>query len=114
MLALTGMAAGTIGLAATTFSTAYGLIAVGLFGAAYIVSTGTYLIQGIDLLPDRPDLGLGIPFLVLALGQSVGTPLFAATMAGAGPPMALLVFTATTCLAMAIPLSGPGQVWRVA
>ncbi len=106
-LALAGMAVGTIGLAATSFSTAYGFAAMGLFGAAYIVSSGTYLIQGIDLLPDRPDLGLGIPFLVLALGQSVGTPLFGATLAGAGPPAALAVFAATACLAMVIPLNGP-------
>ena len=105
-LALTGMAVGTIGLAATSFSTAYGFIAMGLFGAAYIVSSGTYLIQGIDLLPDRPDLGLGIPFLVLALGQSVGTPLFGATLAGAGPLAALAAFAATAGLAMAIPLNG--------
>jgi predicted MFS family arabinose efflux permease len=107
-LALAGMAIGTIGLAATSLSTAYGFAAMGLFGAAYIVSSGTYLIQGIDLLPDRPDLGLGVPFLVLALGQSVGTPLFGATLAGAGPLIALVVFTATACVAMAIPLNGPG------
>ncbi|WP_415845918.1 MFS transporter [Stutzerimonas zhaodongensis] len=105
-LALAGMAVGTIGLAATSFSTAYGFAAMGLFGAAYIVSSGTYLIQGIDLLPDRPDLGLGIPFLVLALGQSVGTPLFGATLAGAGPLAALAAFAATACLAMVIPLNG--------
>ena len=105
-LALSGMAIGTLGLAATSLSTAYGYAAMGLFGAAYIVSSGTYLIQGIALLPDRPDLGLGIPFLVLALGQSVGTPLFGVTLAGAGPLTALAVFAATACLAMAMPLNG--------
>lgn len=105
-LALFAMAAGTIGLAAASFSTAYGFAAMSLFGATYIVSSGTYLIQGIKLLPDRPDLGLGVPFLVLALGQSVGTPLFGAALAGAGPLSALAAFAAAACLAIAIPLNG--------
>ena len=108
-LALAGMAIGTLGLAATSFSTAYGFAAMGLFGAAYIVSTGTYLIQGIELLSDRPDLGLGLPFLVLALGQSVGTPLFGATLAEAGPLIALAISAATACFAMIVPLNGQGS-----
>lgn len=105
-LALAGMAVGTLGLVATSLSTVFGFVTMGLFGAAYIISSGTYLIQGIDLLPDRPDLGLGVPFLVLALGQSVGTPLFGATLAAVGPLTALAVFAATACLAMVIPLKG--------
>ena len=108
-LALAVMAIGTLGLAATSFSTAYGFAAMGLFGAAYIVSTGTYLIQGIELLSDRPDLGLGLPFLVLALGQSVGTPLFGATLAEAGPLIALAISAATACFAMIVPLNGQGS-----
>ncbi|MGO2489449.1 MAG: MFS transporter [Pseudomonas taetrolens] len=100
--ALLGMVIGTIGLATASFSAAYGFAAMGVFGAAYIVSTGAYLIQGIDLLPDRPDLGLGIPFLVLALGQTAGTPLFGATLAAAGVLNALLIFAAAACVAIAI------------
>ena len=96
------MAVGTIGLAAASFSTAYGFAAMGLFGAAYIVSSGTYLIQGINLLPDRPDLGLGIPFLVLALGQSVGTPLFGTLLNLTGTTFALTAFAATACVASVI------------
>lgn len=105
IIALLGMAAGTLGLAAAAISPAYGFAAMGLFGAAYIVSSGTYLIQGINLLPDRPDLGLGVPFLVLALGQSVGTPLFGAALAATGPVSALAAFAVTACLAMIIPVS---------
>jgi predicted MFS family arabinose efflux permease len=103
--ALLGMAAGTIGLAAASLSPIYGFAAMSLFGAAYIVSTGAYLIQGINLLSDRPDLGLGIPFLVLALGQSVGTPLFGATLAAMEPVGALAAFAVVACLAMVIPLN---------
>jgi predicted MFS family arabinose efflux permease len=100
--ALLGMAIGTIGLATASFSAVYGFAAMGIFGAAYIVSTGTYLIQGIDLLPDRPDLGLGIPFLVLALGQTAGTPLFGALLVAGGVYNALIAFAAAACLAIVI------------
>ena len=102
MFALIGVALGTIGLVAATFSPAYGYAAMGIFGAAYIVSSGAYLIQGIDLLPDRPDLGLGVPFLVLALGQTAGTPFFAATLNAVGVLNALIVFSAAACLAIVI------------
>ncbi len=100
--ALLGIAAGTLGLAATSFSPAYGFVSMSLFGAAYIVSSGTFLIQGINLLSDRPDLGLGLPFLSLALGQAIGTPLFGATMNAAGPVGALAIFAGAACLAIHI------------
>ncbi|TKA90126.1 MFS transporter [Halopseudomonas bauzanensis] len=100
--ALLGMAIGTLGLAMASVSSLYGFVAMGVFGAAYIVSTGAYLIQGIDLLPDRPDLGLGIPFLVLALGQTAGNPLFGATLAAVGVINALVVFASAAFVAIAI------------
>lgn len=106
--ALLGIALGTLGLAATAFSPGYGFAAMGLFGAAYIVSSGTFLIQGIKLLADRPDLGLGIPFLSLALGQAVGTPLFGATLSATGTVGALAIFAVAACLAIYVrPRSAP-------
>ncbi|UAW97205.1 MFS transporter [Halopseudomonas nanhaiensis] len=101
-VALLAMATGILGLAMTLISPVYGFASVSVFGAAYIVSTGAYLIQGIDLLPDRPDLGLGIPFLVLAVGQTVGTPLFGLLLASAGVPVTLAAFAAAACLAIGI------------
>jgi predicted MFS family arabinose efflux permease len=101
-LSLLGMATGTLGLAATSASVVYGFAAMSLFGASYIVSSGAFLIQGIKLLPGRPDLGLGVPFLVLALGQAVGNPLFGATLDRAGVVSALVAFAAAACLAILI------------
>ncbi|WP_339490971.1 MFS transporter [Pseudomonas sp. EL_65y_Pfl2_R95] len=100
--ALLGMALAMIGLAATSYSAIIGFATMIIFGTAYIISTGAYLIQGIDLLPDRPDLGLGIPFLVIALGQSVGTPLFGATLDALGTVWALVAFAVLACLAVPI------------
>ncbi|GGX18865.1 MFS transporter [Pigmentiphaga litoralis] len=71
---------------------AYG--AMGLFGAAYIVSTGAFLLWGISLYPDRPDIGLGIPFLVMALGQAVGAPAYGVLRDQAGVTAALLAAAA--------------------
>lgn len=99
---LLGMAIGILGLATASISPIFGFAAMCIFGAAYIISTGAYLIQGINLLPDRPDLGLGIPFLVLALGQTVGTPLFGATLDAAGVVSALVIFAAAACLAIVV------------
>lgn len=100
-LALAGIALGTLGLTAASTSAFIGLAAMCLFGAAYIVSSGVYLLQGIILFPDRPDLGLGIPFLVLALGQTAGTPLFGAVLEPAGVTVALCGFALAACVAMA-------------
>lgn len=97
--ALFAMALGCLGLAAATMAPAVAYVAMGLFGAAYIVSTGAFLIWGIMLLPDRPDLGLGIPFLAIAVGQTVGAPLFGAILDAAGTGTALLSFAAIACSA---------------
>ncbi len=90
-VSLAGMAAGMIGLSFTSVSVAFAFISVALFGASYITSSGAFLIQGIRLLPDRPDLGLGMPFLILASGQSAGSPLFGALMTHWGMGIALAV-----------------------
>jgi predicted MFS family arabinose efflux permease len=98
--ALLAMAAGTLGLVAASLSTINAFVAISLFGAAYITASGVYLIQGIDLLPDRPDLGLGIPFLALALGQAAGAPLFGAVQEAIGTTVAIVLFSAVACLAI--------------
>jgi len=37
--------------------------------------TGIYLVTGVRLLAEHPSLGPVIPFLAIAIGQSVGSPL---------------------------------------
>jgi predicted MFS family arabinose efflux permease len=97
-ISLAGMAAGMIGLSFTSISVAFAFISVALFGASYITSSGAFLIQGIRLLPDRPDLGLGMPFLILASGQSAGSPLFGALLSGWGAGVALAAFAGVALL----------------
>jgi hypothetical protein len=45
---------------------------MGLFGVAHIVSSGAFLLWAIVLFSDCPDFGLGLPFLMIALGQTAG------------------------------------------
>lgn len=97
---LLGIVAAILTLAASGYSLAFGFVAMGVFGAAYIMSSGTYLIQGIALLPDRPDLGLGFPFLCLALGQTTGAPLFGATLDAVGVTGALFAFALPAVVAI--------------
>ena len=57
---------------------------MGLFCVAYIVSSGAFLLWGIALFSDRPDFGLGLPFLMVALGQTAGAPVFGTVWDAAG------------------------------
>ena len=101
---------GMTGLAFTTPTLT--LVGGALFGAAYVMLTGVYLIWGTTTLPDRPGTGLMVGFLTIAVGQTAGAPLFGVLMsqaslqtavfafAGLGLTPALLRFRAITdCLA---------------
>ena len=68
--------------------------------AAYFVSSGILLIWDASLLPDWPDLGLGIPFLAAAVSQTAGVPLFGAVLDGASAELALSLFAAMACRTM--------------
>jgi predicted MFS family arabinose efflux permease len=92
--ALLGMALALIGLTAATLAPMMTFGVMGLFGVAYIVSSGAFLLWGIALFSDRPDFGLGLPFLMVALGQTAGAPLFGTVWDAAGSGMALLSFAA--------------------
>ncbi|TRM12023.1 MFS transporter [Lentibacillus cibarius] len=48
-------------------------LAAGLFGASYIFLTGVLLVWGIRVFITNASLGIGIPFLVLAVGQVIGS-----------------------------------------
>lgn len=90
-LSLALMALAISGLAVAGAATVLPYVAMGLFGAGYIISSGTLLLWGITLFPDRADLGLGLPFLMIAAGQTAGAPAFGALLEATGAPAALAV-----------------------
>ena len=48
-------------------------IASSLFGASYIFLTGVLLVWGVKVFVKNASLGIGIPFLMLAVGQVIGS-----------------------------------------
>ncbi|SEO75049.1 Predicted arabinose efflux permease, MFS family [Amphibacillus marinus] len=51
------------------------LISPFMFGSAYIFMTGVLIVWGISVCRNNVALGLGLPFLMLALGQAIGAAL---------------------------------------
>lgn len=45
------------------------------FGSSYVFLTGVLLVWGVRLYPQQSSLGIGLPFLTLALGQIIGSVL---------------------------------------
>ena len=70
-----------------------------LFGGAYVILTGVYLIWGVNALPRRPATGLTIGFLMIAVGQTAGAPAFGALLDTLGPDYAVLSFAILSILA---------------
>jgi len=68
------------------------LIGGGVFGAAYMMLTGVYLVWGVRALPDRPAVGLTSGFLAIAVGQVIGAPVFGMLLDSAGARPAAVVF----------------------
>ncbi|WP_110686022.1 MFS transporter [Salinicola aestuarinus] len=76
-------------------------ISAALFGAAYIMLTGVYLVWGVGLYADRPAVGLGLPFLMIAVGQVVGSPLAGYLIGSQG---SVFCFTTFALIALATAL----------
>ncbi|WP_280539926.1 MFS transporter [Chromohalobacter sp. 11-W] len=87
------------------------LVAAALFGAAYIMLTGVYLVWGIRLYAERPAIGLGLPFLMIAVGQIVGSPLAGYLIGSRGY---LVCFIAFALIAVATALIGYRSAERAA
>ncbi|RJE82025.1 MFS transporter [Paracoccus onubensis] len=75
------------------------LIGGAVFGGAYVMLTGVYLIWGLRVLHDRPATGLMIGFLTIAVGQTAGAPVFGLLLTSFGAGPAVLVFATFTLLA---------------
>ncbi|MBK1726468.1 MFS transporter [Halorhodospira neutriphila] len=74
-VALATLAAGLLLLIAAPSQLMLAIASAALFGVAYMTLTAVYLISGIRLLPHRPSLGAVLPFLAIAVGQAIGSPL---------------------------------------
>lgn len=76
------------------------LLSAALFGATYIMLTGVYLVWGVGLFTDRPAVGLGLPFLMIAAGQIIGSPLAGYLIGSHGYGICFAVFSAIALATM--------------
>ena len=65
--------------------------AAAVFGGSYIAMSGLLLLGGTRVYSDEPSAGVGIAFLVLALGQAAGSLALGALASGTGLRTAVLV-----------------------
>ncbi|WP_296270902.1 MFS transporter [Pseudomonas sp. UBA6323] len=68
------------------------LLGGALFGAAYITLSGIYLVWGVAALSERPATGLTIAFLGIAVGQTLGAPVFGALASWLSMTHAVVLF----------------------
>ncbi|MGE8619404.1 MAG: MFS transporter [Achromobacter spanius] len=94
---LAAMAAGILMIGIAGTSAALTLSGGLLFGVAYIMLTGVYLLWGVLALPDRPATGVMIAFLALAIGQTAGAAVFGLLMEHLTANYAVVIFA---CLAL--------------
>ncbi|MFJ5535589.1 MFS transporter [Vreelandella titanicae] len=105
-LFLGALAAGILLVGTSATTPLLAIVGGMLFGAAYIMVTGVYLVWGVTALPDRPATGLMIGFLTIAIGQTAGAPLFGFLMDRLPPDYAVLVFA---CIAFTAGLARAGS-----
>ncbi len=60
------------------------IASMALFGAAYTTTSGFLLIWGTEVYRHAPSMGVGMSFLVIALGQAAATPLLGVLMTSMG------------------------------
>lgn len=117
-LSLAAMAASFLMLASLAGTAPWAFLAAALFGGAYIMVTGVLLVWGVEAVPSHPALGLGAPFLSLAVGQVAGAPAFGALYDALGAPAALVASSAVCLGATAFGRAGraapsPGDAGKV-
>ncbi len=82
--ALAGLGLSLLMLAQWPDAFAPAIASAALFGVFYMMLTGIYLVTGVRLLAEHPSLGPVVPFVAIAVGQSVGSPAAGMLVSGLG------------------------------
>ena len=96
--ALFAMAAAIALLAAAPGVLPLAYASAALFGSTYILLTGVVLVWSVDVFREIPSAGLGAGFLLIAVGQAVGSPAAGALAGAAGQTTAFLSFAGVAVL----------------
>jgi predicted MFS family arabinose efflux permease len=99
-IAMLALAGATTVFALTIGPSIFGAAAV--FGALYIVLTGLLLLWGIRIYTDSPAFGVGAPFLLIAAGQALGSPVIGILSEATTPLTAFVAAAAILAIGAAI------------
>jgi hypothetical protein len=77
-----------------------------LFGSTYIMLSGVVLVWSVSIFRERPAAGLGAGFLLIAVGQMVGSPVTGALAGTTSPAFAFFSFAVAAVLAQELPPPG--------
>jgi predicted MFS family arabinose efflux permease len=96
--ALLAMAASIALLAVASSVLPLAYTSAALFGSVYIMLTGVVLVWSVSVFRERPAAGLGAGFLLIAVGQAVGSPVAGALAGATSPPTAFFSFAVAALL----------------
>lgn len=96
-MVMVAMAAATVLLALKPSSAVAIFVAAAVFGASYVTLCGLVLLWSMRIYPERSSFGVGLSFLMIAVGQSVGAPLAGGLTDAAGATAAFF-----TCAALGL------------
>jgi predicted MFS family arabinose efflux permease len=96
--ALLAMAASIALLAVASSVLPLAYTSAALFGSVYIMLTGVVLVWSVSVFRERPAAGLGAGFLLIAVGQAVGSPVAGALAGATSPPTAFFSFAVAAVL----------------
>jgi hypothetical protein len=92
------MAASMVLLAVASSVLPLAYTSAALFGSTYIMLTGVILVWSVSVFRERPAAGLGAGFLLIAVGQAVGSPVAGALAGATSPAIAFFSFAVAAVL----------------
>ncbi|MCV7154939.1 MFS transporter [Mycolicibacterium pyrenivorans] len=102
MITTVAMSAATAVLALAPWSLVAIMLAVSVFGAAYIGLTGLLLVWSTRVYPDKPSLGVGLSFFMVAFGQALGAPTAGVLIDARGATTTFILFAMVGVTAAAV------------
>jgi predicted MFS family arabinose efflux permease len=95
---LVSMAASMVLLALAPSILPLAYASAALFGSTYIMLTGVILVWSVGVFRERPAAGLGAGFLLIAVGQMIGSPVSGALAGTTSPAIAFFSFAVAAVL----------------
>ena len=95
---LVSMAASMVLLALAPSILPLAYASAALFGSTYIMLTGVILVWSVGVFRERPAAGLGAGFLLIAVGQMIGSPVSGVLAGTTSPAIAFFSFAVAAVL----------------